>query len=137
MDEEVEGDYSGTEKVLVVDDLEQQRIIASRLLTSLGYKVVTKEDGRSAIEYLKWLKDKGDKVDLIVLDMIMEEGFDGLDTYRRIVELYPGQRAIIASGFAETKRVMEAQKLGAGKFVKKPYLIEEIGKAIRQELDRE
>ena len=47
---------------------------------------------------LEFLEDR--KVDLVVLDMIMEEGFDGLDTYMGILERYPGQPAIIASGFS-------------------------------------
>ena len=66
----------------------------------------------------------------------MEPGIDGLDTYRQILERHPGQKAIIASGFSETDRVREAQDLGAGAYVKKPYLLEKIGVAVRQELDR-
>jgi DNA-binding NarL/FixJ family response regulator len=66
--------------------------------------------------------------------MIMPPGIDGLETYKRIISKYPQQRAIIASGFSETERVREAQRLGAGKYVKKPYTIEKIGMAIKTEL---
>ncbi|MBT8350787.1 MAG: hypothetical protein KJO26_06085, partial [Deltaproteobacteria bacterium] len=59
-----------------------------------------------------------------------------LDTYRKIIELRPGQKAIIASGFSETSRVKEVQRLGAGTFVKKPYTLEKIGLAVKTELDR-
>jgi len=59
-----------------------------------------------------------------------------LDTYKRILELHPQQKAIIASGFSETTRVKEAQKLGAGAYVKKPYILEKVGVAVRDELDR-
>ena len=55
---------------------------------------------------------------------------------RKIVELHPDQKAIIASGFSETERVKEAQRLGAGAFIKKPYTLNNIGKAIRHELDK-
>jgi len=58
------------------------------------------------------------------------------DTYKRILELHPQQKAIIASGFSETTRVKEAQKLGAGAYVKKPYILEKVGIAVRDELDR-
>jgi two-component system cell cycle sensor histidine kinase/response regulator CckA len=71
-----------------------------------------------------------------VLDMIMEPGIDGLETYRRIIEKNPYQKAIIASGFSETDRVRKAQELGVGAYVKKPYLMESVGLAIRVELDR-
>ncbi len=67
--------------------------------------------------------------------MIMDPGIDGLETYRRILEHHPGQRAIIVSGFSETERVKEAQRLGAGAYVKKPYLLETIGPAIRKGLE--
>jgi len=68
--------------------------------------------------------------------MIMDPGIDGLETYKRILKLHPGQKAIIASGFSESKRVKQAQKLGAWAYVKKPYLMEQIGIAVRNELDR-
>ena len=66
----------------------------------------------------------------MVLDMIMEPGMDGLQTYKRILELHPGQKTIIASGYSESERVREAQRLGAGAYVKKPYTTREIGTAV-------
>ena len=54
-----------------------------------------------------------DEGQLVVLDMIMEEGFDGLDTYREVLKRHPGQRAVIVSGFSSTERVQEMLRLGA------------------------
>ncbi len=71
-----------------------------------------------------------------MLDMIMDPGMDGLDTYRKILDVHPRQKAIIVSGYSETARVRQAQALGAGAYVKKPYLIERIGMAVRKELDK-
>ena len=68
--------------------------------------------------------------------MIMEPGIDGLDTYKKILEIHPGQKSIIASGYSESARVKEAQLLGAGTYVKKPYLLEKIGRAVRTELEQ-
>jgi DNA-binding NarL/FixJ family response regulator len=68
--------------------------------------------------------------------MIMGQGIDGLETYRRIVEFKPGQKAIIVSGFSETDRVREALALGAGAYVQKPYIREKIGMAIKAALGR-
>jgi DNA-binding NarL/FixJ family response regulator len=76
-----------------------------------------------------------DPVDLVVLDMLMDPGIDGLETYRRILAIRPGQKAVLASGFSESERVREAQRLGAGPYVRKPYLLAEIGLAIRRTLD--
>ena len=68
--------------------------------------------------------------------MIMDPGIDGLETYRRILEVNPRQKAIIVSGFAKTDRVKEAQALGAGEYLTKPYAIEKMAMAVRKELDR-
>jgi len=73
---------------------------------------------------------------LLVLDMIMDPGMDGLDTYKDILKIHPGQKAIIASGFSETDRVKEVQRLGAGAYIKKPYTFEKIGLAVKTELER-
>jgi len=125
-------DYRGKgESILVIDDVEQQREIASEMLRESGYSVTSVSSGEEAVEYVRT-----NPVDLLVLDMIMDPGIDGLETYRRIVELYPGQKAIIASGFSETERVKAAQRLGAGAYVKKPFLSVRIGLAIRAELDK-
>jgi DNA-binding NtrC family response regulator len=124
--------YMGNgESVLVVDDIAEQRDVADRLLTRLGYEVHVASGGEEAVEYLK-----ENKADILVLDMIMTPGIDGLETYLRVLEINPKQKAIIVSGFSETERVREAQKLGAGAYVKKPYIMEKIGMAIRDELDR-
>ena len=72
--------------------------------------------------------------DLLLLDMLMDPGIDGLETYRHILTHHPEQKAIITSGFSETHRVKEIMALGAGQYVRKPYTIETIGLAVRNEL---
>jgi len=125
-------DYMGKgESILVVDDVKEQIELALTMLTTLGYSAHAVSSGEEAVEYLK-----EHSVDLIVLDMIMDPDMDGLDTYKKIIKMHPRQKAIIASGFSETDRVKEAQRLGAGAYVKKPYSLEKIGISIRDELER-
>jgi signal transduction histidine kinase/CheY-like chemotaxis protein len=119
------------ESILIVDDIKEQREIATRMLVKLGYTVNSVSSGEEAVKYLK-----ENSANLLVLDMIMAPGIDGLDTYRKILEFKPGQKAILASGYSKSERVREAMKLGAGAYVKKPYSIEKIGLAIKAELDR-
>jgi two-component system cell cycle sensor histidine kinase/response regulator CckA len=76
---------------------------------------------------------KSNSADLLVLDMIIDPGIDGLETYNRILKLHPHHKAIIVSGFSETKRVKEAQELGAGSYVKKPYTLDKVGTGIKNE----
>lgn len=70
------------------------------------------------------------------LVMNMDPGIDGLDTYKKVLELHPGQKAIIASRFSETDRVKEVHSLGAGAYIRKPLLLEKIGLAVKEELEK-
>jgi CheY-like chemotaxis protein len=125
-------EYMGNgESILIVDDVKGQRDLAAEMLRKLNYNVASVSSGEEAIEYLK-----KHKADLMVLDMIMDPGMDGLDTYRSVLAIRPKQKAIIVSGFSETNRVNAAQKLGAGTYIRKPYVIEKLGLAVRKELDR-
>jgi CheY-like chemotaxis protein len=122
--------YMGSgETILVVDDVKEQREIASAILTTLKYRVDTVSSGEAAVDYLK-----RNSVDLLVLDMIMDPGMDGLDTYQQILRGHPHQKAIVASGFSETDRIREVLRLGAASYLKKPYTIEKIGTAVRSAL---
>jgi PAS domain S-box-containing protein len=125
-------EYMGEgESILVVDDVKEQRDLAASILKALNYNVASVASGEEAVAYLK-----NHEVDIMVLDMIMDPGMDGLDTYRSVLEIRPKQKAIIVSGFAESDRVHEAQGLGAGAYVKKPYIKEKLGMVVREELDR-
>ena len=119
------------EAILVVDDVGAQRDLATLMLEKLQYKAAAVASGEEALAYLT-----KNPVDLLILDMIMDPGMDGLDTYRKALKIQPGQKAIIVSGFSETGRVKEALALGAGAYVRKPYVLETLGAAIRKELDR-
>ncbi len=124
-------DYLGTECIMVVDDVPEQREIAVQMLSKLGYNVVSANSGEEAIVYLET-----HSADLLVLDMVMTPGIDGLETFQRIRRINPKQKAIIASGYAESRRVNQLQEMGAGAYIQKPYTLEKIGLAVRNELDR-
>lgn len=119
------------ESILVVDDVYEQRELARAMLKKLGYQIACVSSGTEAIAYLK-----GNKADLVVLDMIMDPGIDGLETYQQILEINPAQKAIIVSGYSETDKVKKARALGVGAYVQKPYILERLGTAIRTELDK-
>ncbi len=125
-------EYKGNgESILVVDDVPQQREIASGMLKKLGYNVLSVPSGEEAIVYLK-----ENKADLLVLDMIMRPGIDGLETYKKILQYHPEQKAVIASGYSESQQVKAAQNMGAGTYVRKPYSFEKIGLAVKSEMSK-
>lgn len=122
--------YTGNgETILIVDDVKEQRVIASGILGRLNYRPVSVASGEGAVDYLDT-----HGVDLVLLDMVMDPGMDGIDTYRRIRGLHPEQKAIIASGFSETERVKTAIELGVRQYIRKPYTIEKIGVAVKRAL---
>ena len=100
------------------------------MLTALNYSVSAVASGEAALAYLEEYR-----ADLVILDMIMDPGMDGLDTYAAIIKIRPGQKAIIASGFSESDRVRTAQQMGAGRYIRKPYDMETVGTAVREALD--
>ncbi len=125
-------DYKGNgESVLIVDDVAEQREIASGMLKKLGYTVTAVASGEDAVAHMQ-----DNKADLIVLDMIMDPGINGCETYERINKIHPGQKAIIASGFSETESVKKTQEMGAGQYIKKPYILQKLGLTVRDELNK-
>ena len=122
----------GSEKVLVVDDIKEQREIARSILSSLGYEVFLVSSGEETIDFLR-----NDCVDLILLDMIMDPGLDGLATYQEICKIVPQQKVIIVSGFASNQKMSSAKALGIRNFIQKPYSMKDLGTVVRMELDRE
>lgn len=122
-------DYLGSETILIVDDIPEQLEIAHAMLIKLGYTVFTATSGEEAIEIIG-----KQVVDLVILDMIMPGGLDGLETYLGIIELNPNQKAIIASGYSESDRVIKLKELGVKNYIQKPYTMEAFGLSIRKEL---
>ncbi|WP_319524769.1 response regulator [uncultured Desulfosarcina sp.] len=118
------------ERILVVDDVKSQREITCRILEKMGYTTSSVSSGEAAVEYIR----EYGVVDLLLLDMIMDPGINGRETYDRIKEIQPDQKAIILSGFAETEEVKRALEAGAAKYIKKPVIISELGQAIKDVL---
>ena len=113
-----------------MDDEPQLREITSQLLTSLGYSTHNVSSGEAAIKYLQ-----ENHADLVLLDMLMEPGLNGKETYEQILKFRPHQKAIIASGYSESKDVELALKIGVGSFVKKPYSLEQLSVAVKKILN--
>jgi len=124
-------DHGKGQTILIVDDEKEQRDIGTSIMEKLGYRVTTVSSGEEAVEHIKKYT-----FDLILLDMIMASGMDGLDTYQKILTISPLQKVIIISGYSENSRVREALRLGNGAYLKKPYTIEEVSRVVADELPR-
>ena len=118
-----------SESILIVDDEQQLRDIACQMLQNLGYKVDSVSSGELAVEFVK-----NKPVDLIVLDMLMNPGINGRQTYEEITKLHPNQNAIVTSGYSESEDVKAVLRLGASVFIKKPYSMTRLGLAVKEAL---
>ncbi len=119
------------QKILIVDDVEDQRNICGKILETLGYKTAFAASGEEAVRYLEQ-----NGVDLVLMDMIMDPGINGRETYERILKIHPRQKVVIISGYVETEEVKKTRKLGAGPLVKKPFTLQQLGIAIKEELKK-
>ncbi len=120
------------EHILIVDDEPQLRDIAAQMLQSSGYQIDTVASGELAVDFVRKTP-----VDLLIIDMMMGSGMNGRKTYEKILAMYPGQQAIVASGFSESEDVKATLKLGAGGFIKKPYSMEQLNKMVHEVLRHE
>jgi CheY-like chemotaxis protein len=123
-------DQDPCHSILVVDDEEQLRDIASQMLTALGYEVDCAISGEDAVDKVR---DKS--YALILLDMQMEPGINGLEAFRRLRSIRRKQKAVVTSGYAENEDVVQTLQLGALNFLKKPYSMEELKSTIGQALN--
>lgn len=130
--EQEDAPLSGSgETVLVVDDEEDQRLIASGIFRKLGYTVTAVNSGEAAIAYVQQ-----QPVDILLLDMLMPSGMDGLETFRRIIKDHPAQKAVIASGYSQAGKIEEALSLGVIADIKKPYSVSEIARVFQHALQK-
>lgn len=118
------------EIILVVDDVVEQREMACGILDRLGYKVVAVSSGEEAVAYTKC-----HCINLLLLDMVMEPGMDGYETYQRILQIHPGQKAVIVSGYSKFECIKKTCALGPCSFLKKPYTLGSMAKTVRCALD--
>ncbi|MBN1605525.1 MAG: substrate-binding domain-containing protein [Polyangiaceae bacterium] len=129
-------------RVLVVDDEPSQLRTARRVLSRYGYEVDTVRSGVEAYRLFAQaaashaaqgaadaLETGKSPYDVVVLDMILNESEDGVAVFERIERLFPGQKGVIASGFARTERAQIASERGLV-WLAKPYTPDALGRAV-------
>jgi CheY-like chemotaxis protein len=122
----------GTETILLVEDEELLLKSVCRLLQSKGYKVYTTQDGKEAI---KVYKEHEEEIDLVITDLGLP-GITGNDEFKKLKEMNPDVKVILASGFFEADVKSELLKAGAKGFIQKPYVPDDILRNIRAALDK-
>src|SRR6478672_9834872 len=118
-------------RVLIIDDEENIRRVTRLTLQAAGYGVGEATDGERGLEAF----GDGSTWDAVLLDQRMP-GMDGLETLRRIKERQPGARVIMVTAFASIELAVDAMKLGATDFVRKPMTPEIVRNAVHAALSK-
>ncbi len=122
----------GTETVLLVDDEDDIRDLGATLINNFGYKVITANDGKEALEIYQ---REGESISVIILDLIMPV-MDGRQCLTEILRVNPNAKVIIASGYSESGLANGVMEAGAKGFVQKPYNMRQLLTTIREILDK-
>lgn len=122
----------GKEKILIVEDQPEVRILAAKILREFGYDVREAEDSVGALEFV--LKEHV-SFDLVLTDVVMPT-IGGIELAERIRIAQPDIKVILMSGYAD--RSVFENKLEAGHlpYIQKPFRREELAATVRQVLDR-
>jgi signal transduction histidine kinase/CheY-like chemotaxis protein len=128
---EIEDVLRGSETVLLVDDEEIILDVNQQILEYLGYQVVKARSGKQALEIYE---NHTERIDLVLLDMIMA-GMGGRETYERLRQQDPHIKVLLSSGYSKEGDAEELLSQGCAGFIQKPFDIKELSFKLREILD--
>lgn len=123
---------TGSETILLVEDSEQVRRMASRILVQSGYRVLEAENGEAALAVLD---SNQESVDLMLTDVVMP-GIGGRELYDLAAERRPGLKVIFMSGYNENDMAWNEENAAKEKYLQKPFGVYSLASCVREVLDK-
>jgi len=123
--------------LLVMDDDDMVREVASEVLISAGYRVTPVRNGAEAIESYKSAMESGNPFDAVILDLTIPGGMGGKEALRRLILVDPGIKAIVASGYSNDPVVTDFERYGFKGVIAKPYTAMELIKLLNEVLAKD
>ncbi|MEA1928055.1 MAG: response regulator, partial [Candidatus Auribacterota bacterium] len=123
---------TGTGRILLMDDDETIRNVATRLLERLGYEVDSATDGREAITKYREAEKAGTPFDIVILDLTVPGGMGGVETLEKLKEIDPGVKAIVSSGYSTESEFSEYEKFGFRDAIAKPYRMSDLSMVLHR-----
>ncbi len=130
--EEEEKPIIGEGRVLVMDDQEEIRELASDMLGGIGYEVITAVDGTEAIELYREAMESGIPFDAAIIDLTIPGGMGGAETIQRLLEIDPEVKAIVSSGYSNDPILADFDKHGFKDVIAKPYKTREVSEILHR-----
>jgi DNA-binding NtrC family response regulator len=121
-------------KILLMDDDEVLRKLTSKKLSRLGFEIETAEEGLQAVQMYQAALAAGRPYDVVILDLVIQEGVDGKETIARLLQIDPNVRAIVSSGFVNDPTMSDFWEDGFIEILPKPYKTNELEDVIRRVL---
>ena len=115
-----------------MDDEEMIRDIAGKILVELGYEVDYAANGSEALEKYRVRMEAGSPFDAVILDLTIPAGMGGREAIKKLLELDPGARAIVSSGYSNDSIMSEYARFGFKAVIAKPYRIADLSNVVRQ-----
>jgi PAS domain S-box-containing protein len=126
--------FIGRGRILVMEDEDVVRDVASDILASLGYEVAVAAEGGEAVELYRRGSESGRPFDAVIMDLTVRGGMGGKEAVRKVLEINPAARVIVSSGYSEDPVMADFRKYGFSGVAVKPYKIDELGAALHRVL---
>jgi CheY-like chemotaxis protein len=127
----------GKGRVLIMDDEEIIRDAAGRVLQAAGYEVESAEEGNAAIELYCKAREAGRPFDLVIMDLTIPGGVGGKDAVRKLLEIDPGAKAIVSSGYSQDPILANYRDYGFLGVITKPYRIREMSEIVSRVITKD
>jgi PAS domain S-box-containing protein len=124
--------YAGTGHILIMEDEEIIRDVTGEMLSHYGYEVAFARDGTEAIALYSQARESGTPFDVIIMDLTIPGGMGGKEAVKKILEIDPHAKAIVASGYANDPIVVEFRQYGFCDRIVKPYKSEELHETLHR-----
>ena len=120
----------GSGTILIVDDERMVADVGAKMIEKLGYEALVARSGEEALDLYR---KEGQRIDLVVLDMVMP-GMGGGETFDRLRAMHPDVRVILSSGYSMEGRAMEILDRGCKGFIQKPFDLHELSARLEEVL---
>ncbi|MBI3192822.1 MAG: response regulator, partial [Pedosphaera parvula] len=124
----------GEGRILIMDDDDMIRNLASTMLRHLGYRSEMAADGEEAIRRYVEAIESGQRIDAVIIDLTIPGGMGGKETIQHLLKIDPNVKAIVSSGYSNDPIMADHEAYGFSGVMAKPYKMEDLGRVLKQVL---